>query len=109
MLISNLTFDCCSNSFLSFAELFSRKERESISDHEARSEVINNLKKMIRSWINDTFPLMEEQEKISRAERMDISLIEQMKEENMKTIYEINSVVRMSFIEMQFILIIQKI
>jgi len=86
-----------------FGELFSRKERESISDHEARSEVIDSLKKMIRSWLDETFPLMGEQEKTSRAERMDISLVEQVKEENMKTIYEINSVVRMSFIEMQFI------
>lgn len=87
----------------SFAELFSRKERESISDHEARREVIENLKKMIRSWLDETFPQMEEQEKVSRAQRMDISLVEQVKEENMKTIYELNSVVRMSFIEMQFI------
>jgi hypothetical protein len=84
-------------------ELFSRKERESISDHEARVEVIESLKKMIRSWLDETFPEMEEWEKSSRAERMDMSLVEQTKEANMKTIYELNSVVRMSFIEMQFI------
>ena len=58
---------------------------------------------MIKSWLDDTFPLMDELERQARAERMDMSLIEQRKEENMKTIYEINSVVRMSFIEMQFI------
>jgi hypothetical protein len=87
----------------SFSELFSRKGRESISDHEARIEVIESLKKMIKSWLDDTFPLMDDLERQARAERMDMSLIEQRKEENMKTIYEINSVVRMSFIEMQFI------
>lgn len=58
---------------------------------------------MIRSWLDETFPEMDEWEKSSRAERMDMSLIEQTKEANMKTIYELNSVVRMSFIEMQFI------
>jgi hypothetical protein len=42
-------------------------------------------------------------EREARAERMDMSLIELKKEENMKTFYEINSVVRMSIIEMQFI------
>ena len=46
---------------------------------------------------------MTQEEILSRAERMDMSLIEQKKEENMKTIFEINSVVRMSLIEMQFI------
>lgn len=87
----------------SFEELFSRKKRESISDHAARVEVIDSLKKMIRSWLDETFPEMPGVERIARAERMDMSLIEQRKEESMKTIYEINSVVRMSFIEMQFI------
>lgn len=91
------------NLFYSGEELFSRKERESISDHEARVEVIESLKKMIRSWLDETFPEMDERERGNRAERMDMSLIEQTKEENMKTIYELNSVVRMSFIEMQFI------
>jgi hypothetical protein len=36
------------------------------------------------------------------AEAMDMSLIEQKKEEGMRTFYEINNVVRMSFIEMQY-------
>ncbi len=35
-------------------------------------------------------------------ETMDITLLEQKKEESMKTFYEINNVVRMSFIEMQY-------
>lgn len=36
------------------------------------------------------------------AEAMDVSLIENKKEESMKTFYEINNVIRMSFIEMQY-------
>ena len=36
------------------------------------------------------------------AEAMDVSMVERKKEESMKTFYEINNVVRMSFIEMQY-------
>ncbi len=36
------------------------------------------------------------------ADAMDVSLIENKKEESMKTFYEINNVIRMSFIEMQY-------
>jgi len=43
------------------------------------------------------------EEKIRLSEAMDISLIEQSKEESIKHILELNSVVRMSLIEMQFI------
>ena len=39
----------------------------------------------------------------SNWQAMDISLIEEKMEESIKHIYEINSVVRMSLIEMQFI------
>jgi hypothetical protein len=46
---------------------------------------------------------MPEAERARRAEIMDISLLEETKEQNMKSLYEINSVIRMSFIEMQFI------
>jgi hypothetical protein len=45
---------------------------------------------------------MPEAERIAMAEAMDISLLEKKKEESMKTFYEINNVVRMSFIEMQY-------
>ena len=48
-------------------------------------------------------PKMPLEEKIRLSNEMDISLIEQSKEEAIKHIYEINSVVRMSLIEMQFI------
>jgi hypothetical protein len=44
-----------------------------------------------------------EQDKQGMSEAMDISLIEITKERSMKTIYELNSVLRMSFIEAQFI------
>lgn len=88
----------------SLGELFSRKDRDTIIDHKARLDAIESLKKMIESWLEETFSdTFSEDEIRSRAESMDMSLIEQRKEENMKTIYEINSVVRMSLIEMQFI------
>jgi hypothetical protein len=85
------------------AELFTRNGRESISDHKARVEAIGACKKMIRAWLDECYPDMSVAERAARAERMDMSLIELKKEENMKTFYEINSVVRMSIIEMQFI------
>lgn len=85
------------------AELFTRNGRESISDHKARAEAIGACKKMIRSWLDECYPDMDVDERAMRAENMDMSLIEFKKEENMKTFYEINSVVRMSIIEMQFI------
>ena len=87
----------------SYTELFTRSRRNQMVDHEARIDAIQSLKKMIRSWLDETFPEMKERERQTRADRMDMSLIEMKKEENMKTIYEINSVVRMSLIEMQFI------
>jgi hypothetical protein len=85
----------------SYVEIF--KGRENISDKEARMVAIFTLKKMIRSWLDETYPNMPEEEKAHRAEIMDISLLEEKKEQNMKSLYEINSVIRMSFIEMQFI------
>jgi hypothetical protein len=78
------------------------KGRESFSDKKARMDAIETLKKMIRSWLDETVPTMLESERASMADAMDVSLIEQKKEESMKTFYEINSVVRMSFIEMQY-------
>lgn len=42
-----------------------------------------------------------EKERISN--NMEISLIEESKEKNMKSVYNMNSVIRMSFIEAQFI------
>jgi hypothetical protein len=79
------------------------KGTEDISDRKARDTAIVNLQKMIRSWLDETQPEMPVEERAQRAQAMDISLIEAKKEENMKTIYELNSVIRMSFIEAQFI------
>lgn len=87
----------------SFNELFSGKDRETISDHKARLDAIESLKNMIKSFLDETFTAMEEEERRTKAENMDMSLIEQTKEKSMKTILEINSVIRMSLIEMQFI------
>ena len=76
--------------------------REPFSDRKARDETIAILKKMIKSWLDDKYPLMTESERKEMAETMDVSLIERDKEESMKTFYEINNVIRMSFIEMQY-------
>jgi hypothetical protein len=62
-----------------------------------------SLKNMIRSWLDDTYPEMPVSQRESLANTMDVSLIERKKEDSIKHIYEINSVVRMSLIEMQFI------
>ena len=76
--------------------------REPFSDRKARDETVAILKKMIKSWLDDKYPLMTESERKEMAETMDVSLIERDKEESMKTFYEINNVIRMSFIEMQY-------
>ncbi len=46
---------------------------------------------------------MEEAEKVRLSNAMDISLVEESKESSMKSVYNMNSVIRMSFIEAQFI------
>lgn len=89
-----------SSQFCSFNEVW--QGRENFSDQKARMEAFDSLKKMIRSWLDDTFPDMPEAERISMAEAMDVSMVERKKEESLKTFYEINNVVRMSFIEMQY-------
>jgi len=76
--------------------------RESFSDTKARMEAIESLKKMLRSWLDDTFPEMSEAKRVALAEAMDITLVEKVKEQSMRTFFEINNVVRMSFIEMQY-------
>lgn len=65
-------------------------------------ETINVLKKMIESWLAEFYPQMSPEERSRMAHAMDLSLIENKKEESMKTFFEINNVVRMSFIEMQY-------
>ncbi|KAL7538004.1 hypothetical protein ACHAXR_008212, partial [Thalassiosira sp. AJA248-18] len=86
-----------------YQELFTKSGRIDVTDRKARIDAIESLKRMIRSWLEESFPKMDIEEQIQRAETMDISLIEEKMEESIKHIYELNSVVRMSLIEMQFI------
>lgn len=86
-----------------YRELFTETGRINVADHKARIDAIESLKRMIRTWLDEYFPNMPEKEKISRAEAMDISLIETKFEESIKNIFEMNSIVRMGLIEMQFI------
>lgn len=79
------------------------KGPESISDHAARDTATETLKKMIRSWLDETYPEMQEAEKVRLSDAMDITLVEESKESSMKSVYNMNSVIRMSFIEAQFI------
>ena len=79
------------------------KGRENFSNTKARMDAMESLKKMISSWLEDTFPEMSLEERSQLAETMDMALIEQKKEESLKApFYEINNVIRMSFIEMQY-------
>ena len=86
-----------------YKELFTRTGRIDVTDRKARMDAIESLKRMIRSWLDDYFPDMAPEEKMERAQAMDISLIEEQFEEKIKSIFELDSVVRMSLIEMQFI------
>ena len=86
-----------------YQELFTKTGRIDVNDRKARMDTIESLKRMIRSWLDETFADMSEAEKVAMSNNMDISLIEELKEESIKHIYEINSVVRCSLIEMQFI------
>lgn len=86
-----------------YRELFTRRGREDVTDKKARENTIDILKKMIRSWLDELYPDMPQSERIARSKSMDMSLIEDTKEYSIKNIFEINNIVRMSLIEMQFI------
>ena len=58
---------------------------------------------MIKSWLDDAHPSMTDTERVAMADRMDMSLIEATKEHSIQNILEINSIYRLSLIEMQFI------
>jgi hypothetical protein len=106
------------------------KGTTNITDHDARNIAIENLQarfnlmlwfshgtptvshfcfqfcfsqKMIRSWLDEMHPEMPLKERYLRAEMMDIALIEAKKEESMKSLYQLDSVIRMSLIEAQFL------
>ena len=78
------------------------KGRDNFSDLRARQHATDALKEMIRSWLRETYPNMKEAQRLALSEALDMSLIEQKKAESMKTFFEINNVIRMSFIEMQY-------
>mmetsp|Transcript_8304 Transcript_8304/g.9110 ORF Transcript_8304/g.9110 Transcript_8304/m.9110 type:complete len:1177 (-) Transcript_8304:103-3633(-) len=86
-----------------YRELLTRKGREEITDRKARNDVIVSLKKMIKSWLDDTHPNMPESERVQISNTMDMNLIEATKEYSVQNILEINSIYRLSLIEMQFI------
>mmetsp|Transcript_6149 Transcript_6149/g.11655 ORF Transcript_6149/g.11655 Transcript_6149/m.11655 type:complete len:1002 (+) Transcript_6149:305-3310(+) len=86
-----------------FRELFTRKGRKDVTDRRARDEVISVLRKMIKSWLDEVHPDMPESERIDMAINMDMSLIENTKEDSVKNIFEIHNIYRLSLIEMQFI------
>ncbi len=50
-----------------------------------------------------SYPDMKEAEKLRLSDTMDITLVEEAKEISMTSVYNLNSVIRMSFIEAQFI------
>lgn len=58
---------------------------------------------MIREWLADHYPQMDVRDREKMADLMDISLIEAKKAEALTSFLEINNVIRMSFIEAQFI------
>ena len=89
--------------FFRYRELLTRKGREEITDRKAREEVISSLRKMIKSWLDDAHPEMTEVDRVTMADGMDMSLIEATKEHSIQNILEINSIYRLSLIEMQFI------
>lgn len=91
-----------SSNFLDYSGKELLKGRENFSDSKARAEATEVLRKMIYSWLSENYPKMPEKERRSMAQAMDVSLVEKTKEESMKTFYEINNVIRMSFIEMQY-------
>jgi hypothetical protein len=42
-------------------------------------EAMESLKKMIRSWLDDTFPNMPDAKRIELSDAMDVTLLEQQK------------------------------
>jgi len=50
-------------------------------------EAMESLKKMIRSWLDDTFPDMPEADRIALSEAMDVTMVEKVKEQSMRTFY----------------------
>lgn len=58
---------------------------------------------MIKNWLDDAHPDMSEQERIHKANSMDMQMIEATKEHSIQNIMEISTIYRLSLIEMQFL------
>ena len=74
-----------------------------MTDRKARQDVIESLKLMIKSWLDEYHAEMSDKKRLEMATNMDMRLIEGTKEQTIKNIFEMNNIVRMSLIEMQFI------
>jgi len=87
-----------------YRQLFVSRVQNDIADKVARKQAIESLKIMLKDWLAQSYPKMEPKEVNQIAESMDMTLIEKKKEESVKTaLWEINDIVHMSLIEMQFI------
>jgi len=65
---------------------------------------MGSLKKMIKDWLDEVYPKMPESERSKMSAEMDISLLEKRKEASLNhALFEIQDIVQMSIIEMQFI------
>jgi hypothetical protein len=85
----------------SWDQLF--RGRATISDRKALEVANQTLKAMILTWLNENHREMPEAERKAKAQAMDVTWIDKTKEESMKSVLEGVNVVRMSFIQMQFI------
>ena len=52
---------------VSCRELFTKKGREDVTDRKARRDVIEALKKMIKSWLDENHPEMSETDRSNMA------------------------------------------
>ena len=90
-----------------YTEFFTSKVRDKITDRAALQETRDALKRMLHAWHLESFPAMKDEERISRSENMDVSLIEEQFEKGVtsNTIKNIvtGDIVRMALIELQFI------
>ena len=66
-------------------EFFTSKVRTSITDEVALNDTRNSLKRMLYSWLKDSYPDMTEEDVLRRSNAMDVSLIEEQFEGNVST------------------------
>jgi hypothetical protein len=52
---------------VSYQELFTKKGRDDVTDRKARRDVIDVLKKMIKSWLDENHPGMSETDRSNMA------------------------------------------